>query len=356
MQAAEDADARGGPVALEPGRERVEPLGERRPARDRLRSRLRRPARDSAPDTPRSFRAVPRDAASSDKGAIASLPVNPSLIFSRPRAAEGARVAPRRRGPSRREERDELNLRAHRLRGRPCVCSRRRSQRSSCSVRRRARRRKPSRSSNHLDADALKRQHAASGVIHCGNAHGAGQLTLADNVDDHRRACLLQRTGRAARATTRIASSSSTVGRPARSPTAIDMASIVAGSREPLQRKRRARLGGGAADAAVARGDALCARGAGRRRRRSASSRAAIPTGAPAGRCRWRTASCATASRPARRARANSPFDCAAGRRRLGRRAAQHRGLAPARRVRRLPLDRARPAHGVLAAATTISR
>ncbi len=35
---------------------------------------------------------------------------------------------------------------------------------------------------HHLDAEALKRQHAASGVIHCGNAHGAGQLTLADDV------------------------------------------------------------------------------------------------------------------------------------------------------------------------------
>jgi hypothetical protein len=35
---------------------------------------------------------------------------------------------------------------------------------------------------NHLDLGDLKRRHAASGVIHCGNARGAGQLTLADNV------------------------------------------------------------------------------------------------------------------------------------------------------------------------------
>lgn len=35
---------------------------------------------------------------------------------------------------------------------------------------------------NHLDLAALERRHAASGVIHCGNARGAGQLTLADNV------------------------------------------------------------------------------------------------------------------------------------------------------------------------------
>ena len=33
-----------------------------------------------------------------------------------------------------------------------------------------------------LDAEALKRQHAASGLIRCGNARGAGQLTLATYV------------------------------------------------------------------------------------------------------------------------------------------------------------------------------
>ena len=37
-------------------------------------------------------------------------------------------------------------------------------------------------SENHLDLSDVKRRHAASGVIHCGNARGAGQLTLADNV------------------------------------------------------------------------------------------------------------------------------------------------------------------------------
>jgi hypothetical protein len=37
-------------------------------------------------------------------------------------------------------------------------------------------------SENHLDLGDVKRRHAASGVIHCGNARGAGQLTLADNV------------------------------------------------------------------------------------------------------------------------------------------------------------------------------
>jgi len=35
---------------------------------------------------------------------------------------------------------------------------------------------------NHLDVAELKRQHSGSGVIHCGNARGAGQLTLTDNI------------------------------------------------------------------------------------------------------------------------------------------------------------------------------
>jgi hypothetical protein len=37
-------------------------------------------------------------------------------------------------------------------------------------------------SENRLDPGDVKRRHAASGVIHCGDARGAGQLTLADNV------------------------------------------------------------------------------------------------------------------------------------------------------------------------------
>ena len=37
-------------------------------------------------------------------------------------------------------------------------------------------------SDHHLDARLIRRQHAASGVIRCGNARGAGQLTLANNV------------------------------------------------------------------------------------------------------------------------------------------------------------------------------
>jgi len=37
-------------------------------------------------------------------------------------------------------------------------------------------------SDHHLDAGAIRRLHAASGVIRCGNARGAGQLTVSDSV------------------------------------------------------------------------------------------------------------------------------------------------------------------------------
>ena len=37
-------------------------------------------------------------------------------------------------------------------------------------------------SDHHLDARSIRRQHAASGVIRCGNARGAGQLTLSNDV------------------------------------------------------------------------------------------------------------------------------------------------------------------------------
>jgi len=36
--------------------------------------------------------------------------------------------------------------------------------------------------SHHIDALALRRDYAATGIVRCGNAHGSGQLTLADDV------------------------------------------------------------------------------------------------------------------------------------------------------------------------------
>jgi hypothetical protein len=86
-------------------------------------------------------------------------------------------------------------------------------------------------SENHLDLGDVKRRHAASGVIHCGNARGAGQLTLADNVittaahvlyDEHG-----QLRGDSAHCffTATVADQEVT--------TAIDMASVVSGNSEP---------------------------------------------------------------------------------------------------------------------------
>ena len=84
---------------------------------------------------------------------------------------------------------------------------------------------------HHLDAEALKRQHAASGVIHCGNAHGAGQLTLADNVVTTAAHVFFNERGapRADNAHCVFVVETQT-GEIA---TAIDMASIIAGSRDP---------------------------------------------------------------------------------------------------------------------------
>jgi Trypsin-like peptidase domain len=89
-------------------------------------------------------------------------------------------------------------------------------------------------SENHLDLADVKRRHAASGVIHCGNARGAGQLTLTDNVittaahvlfDEHG-----QPRGDSAHCffTATVADQEVT--------TAIDMASIVSGNSDPYSK------------------------------------------------------------------------------------------------------------------------
>ena len=86
-------------------------------------------------------------------------------------------------------------------------------------------------SENHLDLGEVKRKHAASGVIHCGNARGAGQLTLTDSVittaahvlfDEHG-----QPRGDSAHCffTATVADQEIT--------TAIDMTSIVSGNSDP---------------------------------------------------------------------------------------------------------------------------
>lgn len=46
-----------------------------------------------------------------------------------------------------------------------------------------------------LDVSALRRRYAGSGIIRCGNAHGAGQLTLSDDVVTTAAHVLYDRTG-----------------------------------------------------------------------------------------------------------------------------------------------------------------
>jgi hypothetical protein len=89
-------------------------------------------------------------------------------------------------------------------------------------------------SENHLELGDVKKRHAASGVIHCGNARGAGQLTLTDSVittaahvlfDEHG-----QLRGDSAHCffTATVADQEIT--------TAIDMASIVSGNSDPYSK------------------------------------------------------------------------------------------------------------------------
>ena len=82
---------------------------------------------------------------------------------------------------------------------------------------------------NHLDPVAVSRAHVASGLVQCGNAHGAGQLTLADDVITTAAHVFYDESG-LPRATT--CSFDVTVnGRETHVP--IDLASVVAGSKNP---------------------------------------------------------------------------------------------------------------------------
>ena len=82
---------------------------------------------------------------------------------------------------------------------------------------------------HHLDAAQVGRSHVASGLIQCGDAHGAGQLTLSDNVITTAAHVFYDETGLA-----RSHSCTFDVtinGRETRVP--IDFSSIVAGSTNP---------------------------------------------------------------------------------------------------------------------------
>ena len=80
-----------------------------------------------------------------------------------------------------------------------------------------------------LDPDELTRQHLASGLIQCGNAHGAGQLTLTDDVITTAAHVFYDETG-----VPRSSSCSFKItvdGRESQVP--VDLSSIVAGSTRP---------------------------------------------------------------------------------------------------------------------------
>jgi len=87
---------------------------------------------------------------------------------------------------------------------------------------------------NHLDAEDVRRRHAASGVVQCGNARGAGQLTLADNVITTAAHVFYDERG-ALRGDSAHCLFSARVGDEDVT-TAIDVGSIVAGSADPYAR------------------------------------------------------------------------------------------------------------------------
>jgi hypothetical protein len=84
---------------------------------------------------------------------------------------------------------------------------------------------------NHLNVAELKRQHSGSGIIHCGNARGAGQLTVADNVITTASHVLYNESGELRGDSSRCTFTVMLDGREIVTP--IDTRSIVAGSTNP---------------------------------------------------------------------------------------------------------------------------
>ena len=83
------------------------------------------------------------------------------------------------------------------------------------------------------DPSDIARRHAASGIIHCGNARGAGQLTLANNIVTTAAHVLFDESG-AMRGDAAHCSFAVTVAGTI-SVTAIDVDSIVAGAADPYR-------------------------------------------------------------------------------------------------------------------------
>ena len=84
---------------------------------------------------------------------------------------------------------------------------------------------------NHLNAEAVARNHAASGVIHCGIARGAGQLTLTDSVITTAAHVFFDEHGQLRGDSGHCVFTATIAGQEVT--TAIDVASIVAGDKQP---------------------------------------------------------------------------------------------------------------------------
>jgi hypothetical protein len=83
------------------------------------------------------------------------------------------------------------------------------------------------------DPGDVARRHAASGIIHCGNARGAGQLTLANNIVTTAAHVLFNESG-APRADNAHCTFTATIAGQINI-TSIDVASIVAGGADPYR-------------------------------------------------------------------------------------------------------------------------
>ncbi|HEV3043010.1 MAG TPA: trypsin-like peptidase domain-containing protein [Roseiarcus sp.] len=84
---------------------------------------------------------------------------------------------------------------------------------------------------NHLDAGEVTRRHAASGVIHCGIARGAGQLTVSDNVITTAAHVLFDEHGQLRGDSGHCIFSATIAGQEVT--TAIDVSSVIVGDKDP---------------------------------------------------------------------------------------------------------------------------
>jgi hypothetical protein len=84
---------------------------------------------------------------------------------------------------------------------------------------------------NHLSAEVVKRRHTASGVIHCGNARGAGQLTMSTSVITTAAHVLFDEQGKPRGDSAHCAFTTTIGGEEVTTP--IDVASVIAGNTNP---------------------------------------------------------------------------------------------------------------------------